>query len=88
MPPVGLSCNTCPIPFATVTGVTMTYEAEVSNPGGCKASDEVTIIPICVGENLFIPNTFSPNGDGNNDVSLFGTKAKGVRQVIPVSIQE
>lgn len=27
-------------------------------------------------------------GDGNNDVNLFGTKAKGVRQVIPVSIQE
>ena len=27
-------------------------------------------------------------GDGNNDLSLFGTKAKGVRQVIPVSIQE
>jgi nitrate reductase beta subunit len=27
-------------------------------------------------------------GDGNNGVNLFGTKAKGVRQVIPVEIQE
>ncbi|WP_134055757.1 nitrate reductase subunit beta [Rheinheimera aquimaris] len=27
-------------------------------------------------------------GDGNNGVNLFGTKAKGVRQVIPVDIQE
>ncbi|HOY24016.1 MAG TPA: nitrate reductase subunit beta [Cellvibrio sp.] len=27
-------------------------------------------------------------GDGNNDVNLFGAKAKGVRQVIPVTIQE
>ena len=27
-------------------------------------------------------------GDGNNGVNLFGTKAKGVRQVIPVEIKD
>lgn len=27
-------------------------------------------------------------GDGNNNVNLFGAKAKGVRQVIPVTLQE
>ena len=27
-------------------------------------------------------------GDGNNDVNLFGTKAKGVRQVIPVELKD
>jgi nitrate reductase beta subunit len=27
-------------------------------------------------------------GDGNNSVNLFGAKAKGVRQVIPVTLQD
>ncbi|HNP54171.1 MAG TPA: gliding motility-associated C-terminal domain-containing protein, partial [Ferruginibacter sp.] len=47
---------------------TTTYKVVVSNPGKCTASDEVTINVICNGSNVFIPNTFSPNDDGSNDV--------------------
>lgn len=45
----------------------MTYTITVTGQNGCKASDEVTIklIPIC--DQLYIPNAFSPNGDGLND---------------------
>lgn len=47
---------------------TTTYTAEVRNAGGCKARDNVTIYVLCDGANIFIPNTFTPNGDGINDI--------------------
>jgi len=47
---------------------TTTYTVEVKNDGGCSARDNVTVYVICNGANVFIPNTFSPNGDGSNDV--------------------
>ena len=43
------------------------YTVEVKNKGGCMAKDNVTVHVICNGTNVFIPNTFSPNGDGNNE---------------------
>ncbi len=47
---------------------TTEYTIEVRNPGGCKSRDQVTVFVICDGTNVFIPNTFSPNSDGSNDV--------------------
>jgi gliding motility-associated-like protein len=47
---------------------TTEYTVEVRNAGGCKTRDRVTVFVICNGANVFIPNTFSPNGDGNNDI--------------------
>ena len=47
---------------------TTDYTVEVRNPGGCKTKDHVTIFVVCNGANVFIPNTFSPNGDGANDI--------------------
>ncbi len=47
---------------------TTTYLVEVSNPGGCNARANITIHVLCNGANVFIPNTFSPNGDGANDI--------------------
>lgn len=44
------------------------YTVEVKNDGGCMARDRVSVFVICDGSNVFIPNTFSPNGDGANDV--------------------
>ncbi len=47
---------------------TTQYTVEVRNAGGCKTRDHVTVFVVCNGTNIFIPNTFSPNGDGNNDI--------------------
>jgi gliding motility-associated-like protein len=47
---------------------TTTYRVDVFNQGGCTSFDEITINVLCDGANLFIPNTFSPNSDGMNDI--------------------
>ena len=74
-----LSCTACPSPTVQTKVVQNTYSIEVINSGGCKAKDEITIYAICNGGNLFIPNTFSPNGDGKNDV--FYIRGSGIRKV-------
>ena len=44
------------------------YTVLVKNEGGCTAQDKVNVFVICNGANIFVPNTFSPNGDGANDI--------------------
>ena len=58
---------------------TTEYTVEVKSQGGCKAKDKVTVFVICSGANVFIPNTFSPNGDGAND--KFYPRGKGLFKV-------
>ncbi len=55
------------------------YTVDVKNRGGCAARDKVTVFVICNGSNIFIPNTFSPNGDGTNDV--FYPRGTGVFKI-------
>ena len=47
---------------------TTRYTVEVRNAGGCKSTDNLTVFVLCDGANVFIPNTFSPNGSGTNDI--------------------
>ncbi len=46
----------------------------VTDEGDCQAFREVTIVvlnPDCDEPNLFLPNAFTPNNDGENDVLYF-----------------
>lgn len=66
-PPTNLSCFDCPVPFANPK-FTTTYRINVTDSNGCKSSNEVTVRVVCNEKNYFLPNTFTPNGDGMNDV--------------------
>ena len=67
-PTIGLSCSNCPTPEVTILQNQMKYKVTVTNPGGCEAFGELVVDPVCSSDLVFIPNTFSPNSDGKNDL--------------------
>ena len=77
-PAEGLSCADCSAPIASPDRTT-TYTVLASNQFGCKASDDVTISVRCDGKQVWLPNTFTPNGDGEND--RFYPHGRGIGQV-------
>ncbi|MFB2119839.1 gliding motility-associated C-terminal domain-containing protein [Parapedobacter sp. 2B3] len=46
------------------------YSLEVQDEKGCTATTTFEVAPYC--EDILIPNTFSPNGDGFNDTWMIG----------------
>ena len=66
LPETGLSCNDCPKPIAQ-PNETITYSLFLKDSTACEAFDEITIW-VQKNRNIFIPNAFSPDGDGHNDV--------------------
>ena len=73
-----LSCDTCADPLASMHSTT-TYTVTVTSDFGCKASDTVTIYLHCDETQIFIPNSFTPNGDAQNDV--FYPRGKGISSI-------
>jgi gliding motility-associated-like protein len=73
-----LSCKDCPQPVAHPKFNT-NYTVTATDSNACKNTEEVQVIVICKNANVFVPNTFSPNGDGSNDV--FYVRGKGIDRV-------
>ncbi|MEJ7912041.1 MAG: gliding motility-associated C-terminal domain-containing protein, partial [Chitinophagaceae bacterium] len=65
-PAATLNCADCPQPITT-TKFNTKYTVIVSDSNSCSNTAEVEVIVICKGNRIFLPNTFSPNGDGTND---------------------
>jgi gliding motility-associated-like protein len=74
-PQTSLSCTDCYDPVASPKQKTQ-YTATVRNNGGCVITDEINVFVTCTNDNLFIPNTFSPNNDGMNEV--FYPRGRGI----------
>ncbi|MBK9484785.1 MAG: gliding motility-associated C-terminal domain-containing protein [Chitinophagaceae bacterium] len=74
-PATGLSCTNCPSPVLTVTN-DITYNVVVTNIYGCVARDNITISTFCRNSQVFVPNAFTPDGDGLNDVLM--VRGKGI----------
>jgi gliding motility-associated-like protein len=68
-PTTNLSCSNCPSPIATIQN-NITYTLKVTNTYGCSTSDTVSIKVICDKSNVFIPDAFTPDGDGINDIFM------------------
>lgn len=64
-PANGLSCTDCPNPVANPL-VSTEYTVIVRNENGCEVSADV-LVRVIPKDDLFVPNAFSPNGDGIND---------------------
>lgn len=82
-PATGLSCADCPAPDASPKQTT-TYVVTVTNEFGCESKDDITINVNCDQGLIYIANTFTPNGDGVNDV--FFPQGKGVNEIKRLSV--
>lgn len=77
-PAENLSCTDCAVPVANPI-FAKTYNVKVSDVNGCKSEKTIRLITICNNLNFFLPNTFSPNNDGNNDV--FYPRGNGIERI-------
>src|SRR5690606_41877454 len=82
-PSTSLNCSDCSSPLASPTATTV-YTITVTSAKGCRASDDVMVQVLCDESQVFIPNTFSPNGDGENDV--FYPRVLGLQNIRSVRI--
>lgn len=82
-PPGILSCDTC-LSTMIETTVNQTLQLTVIHVNGCIATAQLDIIFIAKPD-IYIPNTFSPNGDGLNDLfTLYSND--GVSSVLEMNI--
>ena len=74
-PATDLSCANCPLPVAHIKK-DITYTVKVTTPYGCSDTDTLSIKTFCESAQVFVPNAFTPDGDGINDIAM--VRGKGI----------
>ena len=74
----GLSCLNCPTPQLRVSD-DVCISCLAVNVYGCVSTDTVCIKTFCPSTQLFVPNAFTPDGDGINDVLL--VQGSGIKMI-------
>jgi len=76
-----LSCDNCLNPIASL-GETSSFTIQLTYSNGCEETLSL-YIPVNNHQEIFIPNIFSPNGDGHNDVFFIQTETERlIKQLI------
>lgn len=78
-PATGLSCTNCARPNF-VADDDITYSLTVTNQYNCSTTDDVRVKVLCNKGAIYVPNAFTPNGDGKNDIFFIG-KSFGVQEI-------
>lgn len=81
-----INCTGC-FHITVYPNQTTVYTVEVKDKNGCSDKDSKKII-VKKGVNIFIPNIFTPNGDGNNDKVFISTNDKEIKRILSFQIYD
>ncbi len=72
IPSGGVACDTCPNTTAN-PATTQKYYLQITDSNGCTLLDSVLVTVLDTCATVFVPNAFSPNGNGHNELEcLYG----------------
>jgi gliding motility-associated-like protein len=79
-----LSCSDCLYPNLEAV-VDTTYRLEISDFNGCTATASI-VVRVVTGQGIYVPNAFSPNGDGINDYLTVFARPGLVKEVLGLQV--